>query len=1381
MLFRQARAGSRRTQQALRAAARIQLEPLDPRVLLTGTVNGTILQDLNANGVEDPDEPALEGWTIFVDYNRNGTLDAGEPSAVTDEDGDAEISDVLEGTWDIVEQLQPGYVPAPGFDVVIRDHVEDDEETDVLFLNVAAANGTIQGTVWNDIANDGARDPTDPGLPGWTVFLDLNEDNDLSAGEPSDITDAAGFYSFPDLAPGDYRVRDITPPGWDPTVGGDNEVQVTLNPGQTRVVDFGNFNTSSLGAITGSVWNDVNADGVRAVTDVGLADWTLFIDTNANSTLDAGEVSTITDALGAFTFNAVLAGVHRVVEVLQLDWSASPGHPVARNVTVVGDDTSVVQFAVYTPALGSISGRVWNDQNSDGFINAGEAGIAGWTVFIDSNGDGVLDVGENSAITDANGNYALSNVAIGGNTVREIPAIGWQPTAPATGQRLVNVPNGTSVTGINFGNLQRTNSSISGLAFADKNEDGSRGATEKGLAGITVYIDANNNNIFDSGEQSTVTSSDLFYTPAVDEAGFYQFTHLSGGTYIVREILPDVLSATLETDRRKIVNLLPGEDRINVNFANRYREIEIRGHKYEDLNGNHERDPGEPGIEGVTIYLDLDRDNVLDPEEPRTLTAADGSYGFANDLEEGSYIVREISPWGFTQTYPTTTSGVLWPSGTSNPAVGNVSPTLIETSLAIGQQFTQAVSLTLPGSGALTNLVDVFLLFDDTGSFTANSPIVRAAFPQIISSLQAALPGIDLGFGVGRFEEYANFGAEFATGRPFILNQPIVSSSTPGFASAIQAALDRTAPGYGGDQPETDIEALFQAVTGRGFDGNNNGTTTDSGAAGSIASQLTPGGSGDVPAFSSFAPGAGVLPPSGSVGGAGFRAGALPIILLATDTGFAYQPRGETSISGLNGITLPLSALTQLSRPTTPLGSGAGIQETVTALNALGALVIGLGTNAGASLDPRQMLESLAKLTGSTNRSLTTIPNGTVDPIAPGDPLYFQIASGFGSSVANGVTSAIENGATNVAVNITLKSSDPRVRITFDPGVVNNVTAGGTAAFNVTFTGDGRPHRFDLQFVREGTDVVLGSIPVVLGTPINGHGYHYDDLDEGEIDDTIDFGNRRDPLALPNEAPVFTAGPNISVLQDAPDQVIAGWATGIQPGPASEATQTVHFIVSNDNNALFTTQPAIDVDGTLAFRPAPGATGSANVTVTLRDNGGTFNGGIDTSAPQTFTITVNSSTAVVTATSSFDFETHQGITITFNQDVGSELTVSDIQVIDLATSAPVVLQSFSYDSVSHRASVRFDPAVLADGNYRMVIDAGAVPGMAVAHSLEFHALDADATRDRSVNLDDFTALAANFGSTARVFSQGDFNYDGAVTLDDFTTLASQFGKDLPPP
>ena len=133
-----------------------------------------------------------------------------------------------------------------------------------------------------------------------------------------------------------------------------------------------------------------------------------------------------------------------------------------------------------------------------------------------------------------------------------------------------------------------------------------------------------------------------------------------------------------------------------------------------------------------------------------------------------------------------------------------------------------------------------------------------------------------------------------------------VASTTPGFSLSIQSALDRMAPGYGGDGPETDIEALYQLVTGIGFDGNNNATITDSGPAGLVSTQLTPGASGDVPSFSSFVPDPAnnVLAPDGTIGGGGFRAGALPIILTATDIGFAYQPKGETVVVGTGGVSL---------------------------------------------------------------------------------------------------------------------------------------------------------------------------------------------------------------------------------------------------------------------------------------------------------------------------------------------------------------------------------------------------------------------------------------------------------------------------------------------
>lgn len=108
-----------------------------------------------------------------------------------------------------------------------------------------------------------------------------------------------------------------------------------------------------------------------------------------------------------------------------------------------------------------------------------------------------------------------------------------------------------------------------------------------------------------------------------------------------------------------------------------------------------------------------------------------------------------------------------------------------------------------------------------------------------------------------------------------------------------------------------------------------------------------------------------------------------------------------------------------------------------------------------------------------------------------------------------------------------------------------------------------------------------------------------------------------------NDAPSFTPGGDVTVNEDS-DAYAAAWATAISAGPADEAGQAISFTVSNNNNGLFTTQPVIASNGTLTFTVAPDSFGSATVTVTLSDNGGTANAGQDTSPSVTFTITVNS-------------------------------------------------------------------------------------------------------------------------------------------------------------
>ena len=105
-----------------------------------------------------------------------------------------------------------------------------------------------------------------------------------------------------------------------------------------------------------------------------------------------------------------------------------------------------------------------------------------------------------------------------------------------------------------------------------------------------------------------------------------------------------------------------------------------------------------------------------------------------------------------------------------------------------------------------------------------------------------------------------------------------------------------------------------------------------------------------------------------------------------------------------------------------------------------------------------------------------------------------------------------------------------------------------------------------------------------------------------------------------NDPPSFTGGGDQTVDEDSGPQSVKDWATNISPGPY-EGGQSLTFILNNDNNSLFSSQPAIDADGDgeLTYTPAPDANGSALVRVRLRDDGG----GDKTSSPQTFEITVN--------------------------------------------------------------------------------------------------------------------------------------------------------------
>jgi hypothetical protein len=110
-----------------------------------------------------------------------------------------------------------------------------------------------------------------------------------------------------------------------------------------------------------------------------------------------------------------------------------------------------------------------------------------------------------------------------------------------------------------------------------------------------------------------------------------------------------------------------------------------------------------------------------------------------------------------------------------------------------------------------------------------------------------------------------------------------------------------------------------------------------------------------------------------------------------------------------------------------------------------------------------------------------------------------------------------------------------------------------------------------------------------------------------------------------NDAPTLTTGGDQTVLEDDPPVCIADWVTNINRGADNESSQSLDFTLTTDNPSLFDASPSIELSGAtsgyLCFTLAANQYGAATVTMLVKDDSGTANGGFD-QITETFIITV---------------------------------------------------------------------------------------------------------------------------------------------------------------
>ncbi|MEG4969509.1 SdrD B-like domain-containing protein [Microcoleus sp. B6-A1] len=315
-------------------------------------------------------------------------------------------------------------------------------------------------------------------------------------------------------------------------------------------------------AILGLKFNDLNGDGIRQPNEPGLANIPILLEsaTSTNGVFDAGtgEVSTTTDANGAFSFINLIPGNYVLTETaIPAGFRATTPNPLA--VTVGNTNANV--FFGNTQVIGSrIVGCKYLDIDADGFRDGNEPGIKNVRIYIDANGNGQRDAGEANTLTDKNGAWSF-NVAPGTYKIREerirrqinsvtgleVNATDAEPLETqdfpqSTPPGNVPVLDVTVAAGQTFACAQVGDTPLYQIEvnkFRDIDRSGTRnvvsGVLEPPIARVPFILDVNANGRWDGAGSEPIAITDA--------NGVVTFKDLRAGDYRVLEIFPGVLPA----------------------------------------------------------------------------------------------------------------------------------------------------------------------------------------------------------------------------------------------------------------------------------------------------------------------------------------------------------------------------------------------------------------------------------------------------------------------------------------------------------------------------------------------------------------------------------------------------------------------------------------------------------------------------------------------------------------------------------------------------------------------------------------------------------------------------------------------------------------------
>jgi hypothetical protein len=614
---------------------------IDPAL---GSVEGQV-GEVPASGWSGWPTPGLQGATVFLDLNNNSRLDPDEPSAMSGADGHYQIPDLVAGQYNVVVKALDGQweiqAPASATATVVANKAS---EVNFNLFN-ATPSAQVAGTVFRD-ANGNKLADAGEGQPGFTVYVDLDNNGRFDATDPSAMSDVDGHYLITGLVGGWRSVKVVSKKGWDT-----GQFVSTLDSAQLKAdTTFSHdFPVAQMHTISGIFFDDRNADGKRQKNEPALAGqkigiWLYSQPYPTQPMQFVRKWYTTTGATGRYETSVPAQTIYLNPE---------PGR--GRRITAGGTTSVPIMdggksgFSMGSTTLAHLQGQIATDQDSSAWFTDPLA-FSGWRVFADANHNGKLDRGEKSTTTSQSGVFTF-DLAAGTYDLRMGDAHPDFDFNGGNSQTIVAGAGGWK--DVQFKAVRLW--SLTGVVYNDSNVNKNRDSGEPGIAGVTVFADLNYNGVPDATDIIART----------DNAGQYHLDHLKGLNLNVVCQAPSGWS--VESPTRN----LSASSKSTTGEFGLSNLATISGVVFEDLNSNGIEDASdypEPPDGSWTVWVDLNNDGIMQSNEPRVTSQV---YVFKlGRLTPGTYVVRITKPTTKRLTTPASYQVTLGPSGIKKIAFG---------------------------------------------------------------------------------------------------------------------------------------------------------------------------------------------------------------------------------------------------------------------------------------------------------------------------------------------------------------------------------------------------------------------------------------------------------------------------------------------------------------------------------------------------------------------------------------------------------------------------------------------------------------------------------------------------------------------------------------